>query len=209
MRLPCFSKAKRILLNDVYYDHKQTLYCNAKFNQKKQVIPKDGFTTRIYKKRAKRIEWEHVVPAENFGRAFSAWRKGDARCIKRNGKKYKGRKCGRKVSREFRLIEADMYNLFPAIGAINAARSNYNFTQFSNERSDFGTCNVKIDNRLVEPPKEARGRIARTYLYMDAVYDGFNMSKQQRKLMEAWDKKYPGQPHLNCLPNKCFSIIIL
>lgn len=86
---------------------------------------------------------------------------------------------------------SDMYNLFPAIGSVNAMRSNYNFTLLPQEKSDFGTCDMRIDNRKVQPPEEARGRIARTYKYMDATYSQYSMSKQQRKLMDAWDKMYP------------------
>lgn len=27
------------------------------------------------------MEWEHIVPAENFGRAFREWRVGDPACV--------------------------------------------------------------------------------------------------------------------------------
>ena len=39
------------------------------------------------------------------------------KCIK-NGKKFKGRKCARKISKKFRLMEADLYNLQPTIGEL-------------------------------------------------------------------------------------------
>ena len=54
-----------------------------------KVIPSDGFQTTKYLKRSKKIEWEHVVPAENFGRAFSEWRDGHSDCITKKGKKFK------------------------------------------------------------------------------------------------------------------------
>jgi deoxyribonuclease-1 len=59
------------------------------------------------------------------------------------------------------------------------------------ERSDFGSCAMKIENRKAEPPEAARGRIARTYIYMDDAYKRYNMSKSQRQLMNSWDKMYP------------------
>lgn len=40
------------------------------------------------------------------------------------------------------------------------------------------------------PPDRAKGAIARTYLYMSQEY-GFNLSKQQRNLMNAWNKQFP------------------
>jgi deoxyribonuclease-1 len=74
-----FSKAKKILEKQVYNNHRITLYCGATFDAKKKVTPPNGFTTTKYVKRAKKVEWEHVVPAENFGRTFSEWRDGDMR----------------------------------------------------------------------------------------------------------------------------------
>ncbi|WP_439135981.1 endonuclease [Pseudomaricurvus sp.] len=186
-----FSKAKRLLLSNVYAGHHKTLYCDAEYRADKQVITPLGFTTTKQVRRAKRIEWEHVVPAENFGRSFAAWREGDSQCITSKGKTYKGRRCAEKVVPEYRLMQADMYNLFPAIGAVNALRSNYTFTLLPHTPVDFGSCAMKIDNRKAEPPESARGRIARTYLYMDATYPRFSMSRKTRQLMEAWDRMYP------------------
>jgi len=185
-----FSKAKKILLKEVYYDHRKTIYCNADFNAKKHITAPAGFETAKYIKRSKKIEWEHVVPAENFGRTFVEWREGDDICVSKKGKSYKGRKCANKTSKEYRYMQADMFNLYPAIGAVNALRSNYNFTMLPTAKSDFGSCKMKIENRKAEPPKQARGRIARTYLYMDLTYPRYSMSKQQKQLMTAWDKQY-------------------
>jgi deoxyribonuclease-1 len=186
-----FSKAKKLLQKKVYHDHRETIYCGAEFDAKKNVIPPAGFTTAKHKKRAKRIEWEHVVPAENFGRTFSEWRDGHPSCVSKKGKSFKGRKCASKINKEYRLMQSDMYNLFPAIGAVNAMRSNYNFVAQVNAKSGFGSCDMKISNRKAEPPIEARGRIARTYLYMDATYKRYSMSKSQKQLMNAWDRMYP------------------
>ena len=66
-----FSKAKKNLDQVVYQDHRETIYCAASFDSKKNVAVPTGFKTEKHKKRAKRIEWEHMVPAENFGRTFS------------------------------------------------------------------------------------------------------------------------------------------
>lgn len=186
-----FRKAKRILEKQVYNNHRITLYCNATFDAKKKVKPPLGFTTTKYIKRAKKVEWEHVVPAENFGRTFIEWRDGNKQCVNNKGKTYKGRKCADKTNKEYRLMQADMFNLYPVIGAVNALRSNYNFTMLPDIKSNFGSCAMKVDSRKAEPPVIARGRIARSYLYMDDAYKRYSMSKSQRQLMNAWDKIYP------------------
>ena len=186
-----FSKSKKIFEKQVYNNHPITLYCGATFDAKKKLTLPKGFNTTKYIKRAKKIEWEHVVPAENFGRTFREWHDGHKQCMNSKGKAFKGRKCAEKVNTEYRYMQADMFNLYPAIGAVNALRSNYNFTILPNVKNDFGSCDMKIDNRKAEPPEIARGKISRTYLYMEDTYKRYNMSKSQRKLMNAWNSMYP------------------
>ena len=180
-----------MLEKKVYFDHRETIYCAASFDTKKRITAPDGFYTTKYEKRAKKVEWEHVVPAENFGRTFAEWREGDNSCVNSKGKTFKGRRCAEKINTEYRHMQADMFNLYPAIGAVNALRSNYNFTMLSDEQSDFGSCKMKIENRKAEPPESARGQIARTYLYMEQTYPRYKMSKSQRKLMTAWSNQHP------------------
>lgn len=186
-----FNKAKQLLEKEVYFDHRVTLYCAAEFDSRKNITLPAGFVTQKHQKRAGRVEWEHVVAAENFGRSFKEWREGDPVCINNKGKSYKGRRCAERANQEYRFMQADMYNLYPAIGAVNAARQNYNFQMLPHAKSSFGTCEMKIEGRRAEPPERARGQIARTHLYMAASYPRFRLSDQQRKLMTAWDKMYP------------------
>lgn len=188
-----FNKAKKILEKEVYQhkDERKTLYCNATFNSQKKITDTAGFHSDKYKKRGKKLEWEHVVPAENFGRNFKPWREGDKQCVTGKGKNYKGRQCANKVDQQYRYMQADMYNLYPAIGAVNALRSNYNFSAQVTSEQRLGDCDMQISNRKVQPPSHARGIIARTYLYMDSNYQDYQMSQQQKKLMLAWHKTYP------------------
>ena len=97
-----FSSSKKALLKKVYYDHQITFYCQNNYevkqvNGKEKALIIDDmtkYTPRNIKTkkgkiniRAKRIEWEHIVPAENFGRQFECWRNGNDKCITKKGKK--------------------------------------------------------------------------------------------------------------------------
>ncbi len=186
-----FNKAKHILEEQVYKDHRRTFYCDAIFDEQNNVSQLDGFIAKSHGKRAAKIEWEHIVPAENFGRTFIEWREGSDECVDNKGKAFKGRKCAEKVSMDYRYMQADMHNLVPAIGAVNAARSNYNFTLLPDAISSFGSCQMKIEDKKVEPPVRARGMIARTYKYMEQEYPRYSIGGAQKKLMDAWDKMYP------------------
>lgn len=190
-----FEKAKNILIEKVYTDHFQTLYCKATFDPKTKEITEypDGFDETVLAERAKKIEFEHVVPAENFGRFFKEWREGNPLCVDKKGKSYKGRKCAQKINILYGLMEADMYNLYPAIGSVNAVRSNFNFTELpENIPSTFGSCTFKIADKKAEPPEDVKGIIARTTLYFESAYTlQYKLSSAQRKLMQSWSEKHP------------------
>ena len=143
-------------------------------------------------KRARRIEWEHIMPAENFGRQFKCWRNGDSKCVKKNGKKYKGRKCCNKVSKLYRIIQADMMNLVPAVGELNADRSNFKYGADEPNIGQYGKVPFQVDfkRRRAYIPPNKRGDVARIYFYMSKKY-GIKLSKQGRKMMEVWDKADP------------------
>ena len=93
------------------------------------------------------------MPAESFGRTFSEWRNGHEQCVNSKGKLFKGRRCAEKVNTEYRYMQSDMFNLYPAVGAVNALRSNYIFTLLPTMKSNFGSCAMKIYSRKVKPPK--------------------------------------------------------
>ena len=194
-----FSKTKKTLLKKVYYDHHYTFYCAIPFqvrqvNGKQKAIVKpiqEGFHYRKNQKRASRIEWEHIMPAEQFGGALACWHTGNSKCIK-HGKKYKGRKCCEKVSTEFRLMQADMNNLVPAIGEINGDRSNFRYMDTNSSiKGQYGQCPMLIDfkARRAYPAQYTKGFIGRDYLYMSKKYH-IKLSKRERKMMEVWSK-YP------------------
>lgn len=105
-----FNQSKK-LLKEIYKDHQTTFYCGCKYNplDKDNMIDRNscGYVPRneLTKKgkvneRANRIEWEHIMPAENFGKHLPCWKDGGRKaCSKDNS---------------FRAMESDMYNLVPA-----------------------------------------------------------------------------------------------
>jgi len=89
-------------------------------------------------------------------------------------------------------MEADLYNLVPAIVEVNGNRSNYSMAMIPGDVRQCGGCDVEIASGKVEPTEGIRGNIARTYLYMDQAYPGRGIiSKKNRKLFEVWDKEDP------------------
>jgi deoxyribonuclease-1 len=197
-----FSKSKK-QLRKIYQGHQTTIYCDCKYNykDKKNMIDRKscGYKPRNERtkkgnvnQRARRIEWEHLIPAENFGRQFSCWRDGDAKCVSSKGKKYKGRKCCTKVNKQYKLMQADMHNLFPAVGELNADRSNFRFDFEIAKPSKYGACefDVNFKQRRAKVREEIRGVIARDYLYFNKKHK-MKLSKQEMKKYQSWNRQYP------------------
>ncbi len=166
-----FSGAKKNLMS-IYLDHNQdeTFYCGCGFNEDKDIDRSicDYEPKKATSKRSRKLEWEHVVPAHTLGREFQCWKK--KLCTTSKGKKFKGRKCCAKISDSFKQREADMHNLFPAIGEVNAHRLNYPFGEVIGEPRVYGQCDVEIQDKVAEPDETIRGDIARAYFYMSFQY---------------------------------------
>jgi deoxyribonuclease-1 len=186
-----FSKAKK-LMRQVFAGHERTFYCDCAYDGTTVDVQSCGYQPHKPSKRARQLEWEHVVPAEAFGQSFPEWRDGHPECVDRRGKAFRGRNCAAKMAIPFRYMEADLYNLQPAIGEVNQLRSNYSMAMIDGEARRFGPCDLEIEDRKVEPRPDIRGDIARTYFYMDAAYPGRGViSDKNRKLFEAWAREDP------------------
>jgi deoxyribonuclease-1 len=193
-----FIEAKKHLPS-IHESNPTTIYCGCKYTGKVIDLKSCGYKVHRDAKRAARLEWEHVVPAHAFGQSFPEWRSGDPKCISKNKKKFKGRKCAR-TNQAFARMEADMYNLQPEIGELNGLRSNFSMTSIGANNITktgitFGECKSIIQDRKFEPMDMAKGVVARTYMYMDQAYPGKGIiSDKNQKLFEAWDKMYPVKP---------------
>ena len=160
----------------------ETLYCGCGFNSEKKINQSVcGYKPRKKtNKRSQRLEWEHVMPAFKFGKVLRCWR--EPICTKFNGRPFSGRKCCSKVSPEFNQMEADMHDLFPVVGEINADRANYPFGEITGEKRKYGLCDMEIKRSVAEPTENIRGDIARAYFYMSYQYKVPLLEKKENML---------------------------
>lgn len=179
-----FSQSKLVLAQKIYKDHRLGFYSGCKFYAQQKLLVPDwkscGYQARKNPERAKRIEWEHVVPAWVFGHQLQCWQQG-------------GRANCRDNSAQFRQMEADMHNLVPAIGELNGDRSNFPYAMITGEPRTYGAkVNMEVDfkTRTAEPPDNVYGDIARINFYMRDRYK-LNLSNQQLQLFTAWNNLDP------------------
>ena len=154
----------------------RTFYCDCAFSGKQIDAAACGYRARKNAKRGARLEWEHVVPAWEFGHQLQCWQNG-------------GRKNCSKNDAQFRRMEADLHNLVPAVGELNGDRSNFRFGMLEGEPRVYGRCDFEVDFKLrrAEPKDDRRGDVARIYFYMRDRY-GLKISRQQTQLFNAWHK---------------------
>ncbi len=123
-----FLESKQIL-GSIYThadeQHQKTFYCNCPIqfqNERPTLVNLDscGYNIREDYDRARRIEWEHIVPAYRLGHNLPCWDEG-------------GRNKCREI-REFSIMEGDMHNLVPVIGEINKDRRHYPYDLWHGEK---------------------------------------------------------------------------
>lgn len=184
-----FSSAKRIAGN-IFSSVPYTLYCHCPYDKYKRINLKAcGMSQAKVKKRAKRLEWEHMMPVSTYIKHYRCGR--EKLCSKKNGKRYGGRKCCEKIDKTFKQAESELYNLWPSVGLVNGSRRDYHYAMIGGNQSFYG-CVFKLDKHLrrVEPDDRAKGIVARASLFMSQKYS-IKLSKAQRRMFEIWDNKNP------------------
>ncbi|AHF68048.1 deoxyribonuclease I [Pseudomonas cichorii JBC1] len=106
-----FSEAKKIAWG-LYAPQATEFYCGCKYTGKQVDLAGCGYVPRKNANRAKRIEWEHIVPAWQIGHQRQCWQDG-------------GRKNCAKNDDIYKRAEADLHNLVPSIGEVYPRESRF------------------------------------------------------------------------------------
>jgi deoxyribonuclease-1 len=102
------------------------------------------------------------------------------------------RKDCRRHSKQFKLIESDLHNIYPARKDLNMARGSYSFGEVENKEHVWVDYDFEIDykRKLVEPPHVNKGEIARAMFYIVDAY-GLALFEKQAKLLRDWNQIDP------------------
>ncbi len=91
---------------------------------------------------------------------------------------------------QFRQMEADMHNLYPAWSDLMVYRNGRGFGNIPGEDSRFDQCDFEWDPKVVEPRDLSKGNVARSILYMNRQYN-LPVSPEMMAVMKAWNKQDP------------------
>lgn len=185
-----YTEAKRRLYGDL--GDGVTFYCDCAPDLAERTFDAGGcgYAPRNDNVRAHRVEAEHVLPASwiaAFHTGESCW-VADAAC---GG----ARACCLARDARFRTAHNDLVNLVPAIGELNADRSNLAYGEIAGEPRVYGACDFEVDrrDRAVEPHPSVRGDIARIYFYMRDTY-ALAYPDDLAARLERWDASDPVSP---------------
>lgn len=181
------------LARQIWADHRESFYCGCRFDKHLKVIQQSCDFHSFNTFRAKRIEWEHLVPVSWMAYGRDCWQKSS--CFNSKGRQYGGRNCCEKTDAAFKKMYNDLHNLVPAIGEVNKLRAHYPFVdRLPNiySKDIISLCHMVIDEKShkVLPPKQSKGVIARAHLYMAKVY-GVKLKGQQIIQYHRWSREYP------------------
>lgn len=98
-------------------------------------------------------------------------------------------RCKQERSNAYNRIEADLHNMYPAIGAVAVLRSDSLFAEIEGNESRYQNCDFERQRRQVEPRDIAKGNIARTLMYMHQEYD--LQLAEDTELLKSWNRIDP------------------
>ncbi len=181
-----YAEAKKQGLS-IYQANPKTFYCERSFDSTGRLLQPEG---QYLSEQATRIQWEHLVPAKQFGVYLTCWHQSI--CRDKDGKPFKGRRCCQQKDALYQKMEADLHNLVPVLPKLNQARSDYRFQDTVKGKKPIETCPFQVDkkHRTVSVDTSYRGFIARAYLYMYATY-GVPLTKEELQQYERWNRDYP------------------
>lgn len=150
-----------------------------------------GYESQGNLNRARRLEWEHIMPASYFGQGRQCWQKGAPQCVDSQGQPFAGRACCEIADPIYQMMSNDPVNLVPSVGEVNGDRSNYPFGPVRQGQS-YGQCQMVIDtqNNVAQPPANRRGDVARVYAYMSKAY-GVGIPADVADLYVYWMQQDP------------------
>ncbi len=189
-----FTTAKNKLYSKVFNNSGETLYCGCDWSNRKTDLNScnlQSYFPKKQRKRSLRTEAEHIIPASWMLKVNSKTRQCaiDSKNVKDSAREY----C-QKHDLDYKQAHNDLVNLFPAVGQINADRSNKPFVNVTKTKvKTYGKCDIQIGSRGIVPPKNKQGDIARVAFYMSEKY-GVTYSKRQLELFKQWNGQDPISP---------------
>ena len=155
--------AAQIFWQELYGTGGWTLYCGYRFDKDRKT------------KSGRLIGIEHIYPGDLM--------------LKRAGCKSR-LQCYQSDNTMFRLMEADMHNMYPVWQNLITYRYNYSYGVVTGEEWRVDGCDIEWKSGVLEPRAVARGNIARAVFYMHNRY-GVEIDPKMFQTLKEWNREDP------------------
>lgn len=98
-------------------------------------------------------------------------------------------RCKQQQPAEYKAIEADLHNMYPAAGKLVIARADTVYGELDGEGSRYQECDFERSQGTFEPRDIAKGNVARALFYMHAEY-GLPLL-EDINLLKSWNRVDP------------------
>ncbi len=93
-------------------------------------------------------------------------------------------------NKQFKKMEADMHNLYPAWSDLLVYRNGRSFGSVPGKDSRFENCEFEWDQKVIEPRDLSKGNIARSILYMHKQYE-LPITNELLQTLKLWNRQDP------------------
>lgn len=175
-----------LLAKEIYAHHPFTFFCEKPIEHDGTVIAR---ACDVCPEHDVKVKWMSIVPTKRLAEHRLCNEKPI--CVNSKGKAYKGISCCRKVDPQFTAMETDPFNLAPEEPILYQLNRANRIGRVAPTHSQY-ICDLRHDFRTktIQPPYQARGIIARTYLYLNTTYD-LDLSDEEAALFRQWHLEYP------------------
>lgn len=184
------SRIKNLLeakLHDIYSPYRFTFFCHQPFSSEGKLTYN---SCKSCPAQSTKIQWMPIVPYPTLAKHLPCYY--ESICINQKGKRFKGLSCCFQQSPLYQQMYHDLFNYVPELPALRRQRKNYTFDILLPNRPLKKQCHFYVDqkHKKIEVSPQARGFIARTYLYMYDTYH-YPLSFEVLEKFRNWNQLHP------------------
>lgn len=173
------------LLN-IYQKSPRTFFCDFMIDPQGQLPT----APKTLAKPSAKVSWQLVISKKKLAQDRDCYL--HKVCLDSHHQRFKGLRCCQKSDKTYQIMLYDLHNRLPTHPDVKRRLDAYTIGILPDEKNSERFYSLKLDSKrkLMEPPDEKKGEIARIILYM---HDTYHIPIEQAALAQytAWHQTFP------------------